>query len=192
MQVSSLDPVHMGSITHESAVALAAPPRKESGSEPCRPGAARRFRTQLCRRCQRPPILILPKLPRRRRFTDGAMVLGREFPGGAVDIAQHFRAADIPVSIGGFPVSGSLASILDVRPGLQNAWSLGVLSPLCSWEGDSKTMKLIALAWRVYRCYRRGQGDTNKDSYQDLALKPVEAIASSLGRNLDALDRAAC
>ncbi len=182
----------MDSRMHESTVALAAPPRTGSGSEPCRPGTARLLRTQLCRSCQRPPILILHRLPRRRRVTDAATVLGKEFSGGAVDISQHFRAADIPVSIGGFPVSGSRASILDIRPGLQKAWGLGVLSPLCSWEGDSKTIKLIAFAWRVYRCYRRGQGDTNKDSYQDLALRPVEAIASSLGRNLDALDRAAC
>ena len=176
---------------YESTVALAAPPRTRSGSEPRRPGSARRLRTRLCRRCQRPPILVLYRLPRRRRVTDGAMVPGRGFPGGAVVIARHSRATDIPLSIGGFPDRGSLASILDVRPGLQKAWSLGVLSPLCSWEGDSKSMKVIGLAWRVYRCYRRGQGDTNKDSYQDLALKPVETLASSLGRNLDTLDRAA-
>ncbi len=62
---------------------------------------------------------------------------------------------------------------------------------LYAWEGDPRTMKLVALAWQVYRCYRRGQGDTNEDGYQDLAFKREDANAQSHGGNLHALDRAA-
>ena len=44
----------------------------------------------------------------------------------AVDIGRMFRAADIPVCIGGFHVSGSLSMIPDDPPGVQAALDLGI------------------------------------------------------------------
>ena len=44
----------------------------------------------------------------------------------AMDIARVFRAADIPVCIGGFHVSGTLSMIPDMQPEIQEAFDLGI------------------------------------------------------------------
>ncbi|MCF3638356.1 radical SAM protein [Rhizobium sp. TRM95111] len=48
-----------------------------------------------------------------------------QFPR-AVDIARPFRAAGIPVCIGGFHVSGCLSMLKDLPPDLQEAQALGI------------------------------------------------------------------
>jgi hypothetical protein len=44
----------------------------------------------------------------------------------ALDLAASFRAADVPVIIGGFHVSGCLAMLPGMEPGLQKALDMGV------------------------------------------------------------------
>lgn len=44
----------------------------------------------------------------------------------ALDIAAPFRAAGIPVCIGGFHVSGCFAMLPDIQPEFETAWSMGV------------------------------------------------------------------
>lgn len=48
-----------------------------------------------------------------------------QFPR-AVDIARPLRAAGIPVCIGGFHASGSLAMLPHIPPEIQEAWDLGI------------------------------------------------------------------
>jgi hypothetical protein len=52
-------------------------------------------------------------------------VQSNQFPR-AMDLARRFRAADIPVVIGGFHVSGSLSMLPGLQPELQEALDLGV------------------------------------------------------------------
>jgi hypothetical protein len=44
----------------------------------------------------------------------------------AMDLARRFRAADVPVVIGGFHVSGSLSMLPGIQPELQEAIDLGI------------------------------------------------------------------
>ena len=52
-------------------------------------------------------------------------VQSNQFPR-AVDIARPLRAADVPVCIGGFHVSGSLAMLPRIPPEIQQAMDLGI------------------------------------------------------------------
>ncbi len=52
-------------------------------------------------------------------------VQSNQFPR-AMDLARRFRAADVPVVIGGFHVSGSLSMLPGVQPELQEAMDLGI------------------------------------------------------------------
>lgn len=51
-------------------------------------------------------------------------VQSNQFPR-AVDIARHFRAADVPVAIGGFHVSGCKAMLPKLPPDIQEALDMG-------------------------------------------------------------------
>ena len=53
-------------------------------------------------------------------------VQSNQFPR-ALDLARQFRAAGIPVAIGGFHVSGCLAMLPEMPPDLQEALDLGVV-----------------------------------------------------------------
>ena len=53
-------------------------------------------------------------------------VQSNQFPR-ALDLARQFRAAGIPVAIGGFHVSGCLAMLPELPPDLQEALDLGVV-----------------------------------------------------------------
>src|SRR5262249_50337787 len=69
-------------------------------------------------------------LRRIRRHSGLAMVAlvgvqSNEFPR-AIDIARPFRAAGVPVIIGGFHVSGCLSMLPELPPELHEALSLGV------------------------------------------------------------------
>jgi len=52
-------------------------------------------------------------------------VQSNQFPR-TMDLARQFRAADIPVCIGGFHVSGCLAMLPGIQPDLQEAIDLGI------------------------------------------------------------------
>ena len=52
-------------------------------------------------------------------------VQSNQFPR-ALDLARQFRAADVPVAIGGFHVSGCLAMLPELPPDLKEALDLGI------------------------------------------------------------------
>ena len=61
----------------------------------------------------------------------------------------------------------------DRRPGLpvESPW---VFYPRYAGEIGSKTIQLLALAWRIGRIYLRVRRDPRRHEYRDLALTPVE------------------
>ena len=62
-------------------------------------------------------------------------VQSNQFPR-ALDLARQFRAAGIPVAIGGFHVSGCLAMLPEMPPDLQEALDLGVVLYAGEAEGQ--------------------------------------------------------
>jgi len=67
-----------------------------------------------------------------------------QFPR-AVDIARPLRAAGIAVCIGGFHVSGCIAMLPDIPPGLQEAMDLGIT--LFAGELEGRLEPLLRAAW---------------------------------------------
>ncbi len=67
-------------------------------------------------------------------------VQSNQFPR-ALDLARQFRAADIPVVIGGFHVSGCLSMLPELPPDLQEARALGVT--LYAGEGEGRLADLL-------------------------------------------------
>jgi len=59
----------------------------------------------------------------------------------ALDLARQFRAAGIPVVIGGFHVSGCIAMLPDLPPDLQEALDMGV--SLFAGEGEGRFEQLL-------------------------------------------------
>lgn len=70
-------------------------------------------------------------------------VQSNQFPR-AMDLAREFRAAGLPVCIGGFHISGSLAMLPGVQPDLQEAIDLGV--SLFAGEAEERLDDLIRAA----------------------------------------------
>ena len=68
-----------------------------------------------------------------------------QFPR-AVDIARPLRAAGVPVCIGGFHVSGCIAMLPDVPPGLREAMDLGIT--LFAGEVEGRLELLLRAAYR--------------------------------------------
>jgi radical SAM superfamily enzyme YgiQ (UPF0313 family) len=68
-----------------------------------------------------------------------------QFPR-AVDIARPLRAADIPVCIGGFHVSGCIAMLPDMPRDLQEAMDLGIA--LFAGEAEGRLDDLLRAAYR--------------------------------------------
>lgn len=72
-------------------------------------------------------------------------VQSNQFPR-AMDIAAPFRAAGIPVAIGGFHVSGTLAMLPEPPPELKQAWDLGI--SLFAGEAEGGRMdQVLRDAW---------------------------------------------
>jgi radical SAM superfamily enzyme YgiQ (UPF0313 family) len=67
-------------------------------------------------------------------------VQSNQFPR-ALDLARQFRAANIPVVIGGFHVSGSIAMLPGLPPELQDALDLGVT--LFAGEAEGRMQSLL-------------------------------------------------
>lgn len=63
----------------------------------------------------------------------------------ALDLAREFRAAQIPVVIGGFHVSGSISMLPGIQPELQEAISLGVT--LFAGESEGRMADLLRDIW---------------------------------------------
>ena len=72
-------------------------------------------------------------------------VQSNQFPR-AMDIARPFRAAGIPVCIGGFHVSGVLAMLPDITPELREAMDLGI--SLFAGEAEGRFEEVLQDAWR--------------------------------------------
>src|SRR3954452_18230087 len=68
-------------------------------------------------------------------------VQSNQFPR-ALDLARQLRAANIPVVIGGFHVSGSIAMLPALRPELNEALDLGVT--LFAGEAEGRMQSLLA------------------------------------------------
>ena len=67
-------------------------------------------------------------------------VQSNQFPR-ALDLARQFRAADIPVVIGGFHPSGCIAMLTELPPDLKEALDLGVT--LYAGEGEGRMADLL-------------------------------------------------
>ncbi len=67
-------------------------------------------------------------------------VQSNQFPR-ALDIARQFRAADIPVVIGGFHPSGCISMLPELPPDLKEALDLGV--SLYAGEGEGRMAELL-------------------------------------------------
>ena len=67
-------------------------------------------------------------------------VQSNQFPR-ALDLARQFRAADIPVVIGGFHISGCLAMLDDMQPDVQAALDMGCI--LFAGEAEGRMASVI-------------------------------------------------
>ena len=67
-------------------------------------------------------------------------VQSNQFPR-ALDLARQFRAADLPVVIGGFHVSGCISMLPELPPDLKEALKLGVT--LFAGEGEGRMAELL-------------------------------------------------
>jgi len=79
-------------------------------------------------------------------------VQSNQFPR-ALDIARPLRAAGIPVAIGGFHVSGTLAMLPGIQPDLQAALDLGITLFAGEAEGRLEDVLADALAGRLKPIY---------------------------------------
>ncbi len=98
-------------------------------------------------------------------------VQSNQFPR-ALDLGRRFRAAGIPVVMGGFHVSGCLSMLRELPPGLQEALDLGIT--LFAGEGEGRMAGLL----------RDIDGGTLKPIYNYLSDMPdlVAATAPILPR----------
>jgi radical SAM superfamily enzyme YgiQ (UPF0313 family) len=91
-------------------------------------------------------VVVDVKSAARRIRQDGAGFVGlvgvqsNQFPR-ALDLARRFRAANIPVAIGGFHVSGCLAMLPEIQSDLQAALDLGVI--LFAGEAEGRLTGLM-------------------------------------------------
>jgi hypothetical protein len=104
------------------------------------------------------------RLARDLRAAGGGMVgmvgvQSNQFPR-AMDLARRFRALGIPVAIGGFHVSGTLAMLPGITPELQEAIDLGIT--LFAGEAEERLEELL----------RDAAGGTVKPVYNHMARLP--------------------
>jgi radical SAM superfamily enzyme YgiQ (UPF0313 family) len=91
-------------------------------------------------------ILPIKRIIRRQKSADGGLVClvgvqSNQFPR-AVDIARQFRAAGLPVAIGGFHVSGCLAMLPELPPDIAAARDLGIV--LFAGEAEGRLEHVFA------------------------------------------------
>ncbi len=63
----------------------------------------------------------------------------------SMDMARRFRAAGIPVCMGGFHVSGTLSMLPGIQPEVQEAMDLGI--SLFAGEAEGRFEQVLADAW---------------------------------------------
>jgi radical SAM superfamily enzyme YgiQ (UPF0313 family) len=102
-------------------------------------------------------VIPVRRIIRRIRNTDAGLVClvgvqSNQFPR-AMDLAARFRAAGIPVAIGGFHVSGCLAMLPELPPDLEAAKQLGIALFAGEAEGRLEGLFADALAGRLQPLY---------------------------------------
>jgi radical SAM superfamily enzyme YgiQ (UPF0313 family) len=88
---------------------------------------------------------ILRTMPGKRCLVGLVGVQSNQFPR-AMDIARPLRAAGIPVCMGGFHVSGVMATLSELTPELQEALDLGI--SLFAGEAEGRLEEVLRDAWR--------------------------------------------
>lgn len=105
-------------------------------------------------------------------------VQSNQFPR-ALDLARQFRAADIPVVIGGFHVSGCISMLPELPPDLKEARDLGVI--LYAGESEGRMEGLLremaaGTAKPVYN-YLKDMPDMTAAAFPMLPRKVVTRVA---------------
>jgi hypothetical protein len=106
-------------------------------------------------------------------------VQSNQFPR-AMDLARRFRAADVPVIIGGFHVSGSLSMLPGVQPELQEAMDLGVTLFAGEAEGRMDDLLRDARASTLKPLYNY-LNDLPDIGHQPVPFLPRDRIVRSMG-----------
>ena len=88
---------------------------------------------------------LIRRFRRKRALIALVGVQSNQYPR-AMDLARPFRAAGIPVCMGGFHVSGVLAMLPGITPELQEAMDLGI--SLFAGEAEGRFDELLQDAWR--------------------------------------------
>jgi radical SAM superfamily enzyme YgiQ (UPF0313 family) len=93
-------------------------------------------------------VIPVKKIIRRLKEADGGLVCmvgvqSNQFPR-AIDLAAQFRAAGLPVAVGGFHVSGCLAMLPELPPDLVAARDMGVT--LFAGEAEGRLEQVLAHA----------------------------------------------
>lgn len=143
-----------------------------------------------------PPVTTL--IARIKKASAGGMVgivgaHSSQFPRGA-DLARRFRAAGIPVVMGGFHVTGSMGMLPQTPPELQAVLDLGIALFLGEAEGRLDAVLRDAYNGRLKPIYDHG-GDLvdlatavvplrlpeNVERYMALSLDPATPIEAGRG-----------
>jgi radical SAM superfamily enzyme YgiQ (UPF0313 family) len=106
-------------------------------------------------------------------------VQSNQFPR-AMDMARRFRAADVPVVIGGFHVSGSLSMLPGIQPELQDALDLGISLFAGEAEGRMEGLLRDAHAGTLKPVYNY-LNDLPNLEHEPVPFLPHDRIARSMG-----------
>ena len=87
---------------------------------------------------------IIRRLRGRRALIGLVGVQSNQYPR-AFDLARRFRAAGIPVALGGFHVSGTLSMLDGIQPELRQAMDIGV--SLFAGEAEGRFDQVLQDAW---------------------------------------------
>jgi radical SAM superfamily enzyme YgiQ (UPF0313 family) len=129
-------------------------------------------------------MIDVPGIIRDIASADGGLVglvgvQSNQFPR-AMDLARELRSAGIPVCIGGFHVSGSLAMLPGLQPDLQEALDLGV--SLFAGEAEGRLDELIRGAARgALKPVHDHLDDLPGLEGQPVPFLPRDRIARSVG-----------
>ncbi len=106
-------------------------------------------------------------------------VQSNQFPR-AMDLARRFRAADVPVVIGGFHVSGSLSMLPGMQPELQQALDLGITLFAGEAEGRMDALLRDARNGTLQPVYNYLNDLPNLDA-EPVPFLPRDRIVRSMG-----------
>lgn len=106
-------------------------------------------------------------------------VQSNQFPR-AMDLARRFRAAGVPVMIGGFHVSGSLSMLPGIQPELQQAIDLGVTLFAGEAEGRMEGLLRDARAGTLRPIYNY-LDDLPDIGHEPVPFLPRDRIVRSMG-----------